>query len=101
MASLVTTGKALAISAATNTLFGFTPTITYTDSQAVIRFTPEQYAAIRNYVVSQMLSPDAGDIDIDLLPIALPYIIGGLSLAFILGMITLSVFGQSKYGRRK
>src|SRR5271157_1673740 len=99
MASLVTTGKALAISTACNTLFGFSPSITYTDSQAVIRFTTEQNAAIRNYIVSQMLSPDAGDIDIDLLPIALPYVVGGLSLAFLLGVITFSIFGP-QYGKR-
>lgn len=100
MASLVTTGKALAISTACNTLFGFSPSITYTDNQAVIRFTPDQNAAIRNYVVSQMLNPDEGDIDIDLAPIAAPYVVGGLSLAFLLGVITFSIFGP-KTGRRK
>lgn len=95
MASLSTVMKAEALSQASKTVFGFQPSISYTDTQAIIRFTPEQNKIIANYFNAMMLDPSPPELDIDFVPIAgpwalkafAPYVIGALAGSGILGYI--------------
>jgi hypothetical protein len=86
-ASLSTVAKATAVSSACNELFGFNPVITLKDTQAKLTFTPDQYATIRKYLVQQALSPDIGDIDIDVVPIIAPFVIGLGAVSFLAGIV--------------
>lgn len=95
MASLATVAKAEAISQASRLLFGFQPQISYTDTQAIIRFSPAQNKTISDYFTAMMYDTTPPDIDIDFVPMGgpwalkafLPYFIGTLAGGGILGYI--------------
>lgn len=95
MASLSTVAKAEALSQASKMLFGFQPSISYTDTQAIIRFTDAQNKTIANYFNAMMLDPSPPELDIDFVPMAgpwalkafAPYVIGAIAGSGILGYI--------------
>ena len=75
MASLETVAKGEAISQASKAIFGFQPSITYTTTQAIIRFTTEQNKFIANYFNAMMIDPSPPDIDIDLMAMVGPWVL--------------------------
>jgi hypothetical protein len=95
MASLSTVAKAELISQACQSVFGFRPVIYYTETQAKIRFTPEQNKIIADYFTQMMDDKNPPEIDVDLQPIIMnwavktgfPYVIGLLAGGGIAGYL--------------
>jgi hypothetical protein len=92
-ANLTTVAKTQGIAYAFQSIIGSAPIVTYSDTQGVISFTPEQGAKLREYITAKMADNTQSDLKLNLLPVVLPILlekavplVGGiLLLGFLIG----------------
>jgi hypothetical protein len=100
-AGLLTVAKTQAASYALQSLLGSPPVISYSDTQGIISFTPEQSAKLRELMTAKMTDNTPTDIKINLLPALMPLLFQG-GLPILGGLVLLGyLLGISGNKRRK
>jgi hypothetical protein len=97
-ADLSTLAQGEAVKLAFSRILGFTPNVQYTDTHAKITLTPEQNKIAATWFSTMMDQPDTGGLDINALPIILPWTTKKFLPFAAIGIILLLFIGY-KLGR--